>query len=133
MKFILLFATIFSLQAFAIPHHAFSFKYKSFDGQVNLNCKHVEINEWYDWKVYCGQNQERVFHVHLKVSKLSRSRVPHTSYEVLYWITEKNNDNRGGGTTMWFHIQEKANFHEISMSQSVDNDTAGLYLKIKPY
>lgn len=136
MKALLLtLALLFSSQLYAqdwIKKENLSFKYKSFDGQVNKNCKHYKINEWYDWKVLCGDNKDKVFSVHLKVTQHRRTRTPKSLYEVLYWITDRTDSYKGTGTTVWFHLNEETSLNKISVSQSTDNDTAGLYLDIKP-
>lgn len=118
-----------------IPHSAMNFKYMSYDGQVILNCKHTEINEWYDWEVYCGPNREKVFSVHLALSKYQRDVIPKNSYELLYWLTDRTDsrDLKGYGSTVWVHLREPSQFYQIKASVSVDNDTAGLYLTLNQF
>jgi len=118
-----------------IPHSALTFRYLSMDGQTIYKCKHTEQNEWSDWKVYCGPNQKKQFSVHLMVNKYTRTRIPHNSYEIAYWLTNRSNPRNLDLTsqTTWFHLKDASNFHEISLSQSTENDLAGLYLTIKPY
>lgn len=132
MKFIIM---LLSLTAFAktqikLPEEFLTFKYQSFDGQINLKCTHKAINEWGDWNVLCGDKQEKNFSVHLIVHKYSRPRLPKTSYEILYWITNRETMEAAGATT-WLHLNDETSLHSINTSQSTQSDTAGLYLDIK--
>ena len=117
----------------SLSHGDISFKYKSFDGQIYYNCKHNKINQWGDWKVYCGENLEKKFSARVALRKYTRPRLPKTSFEVLFWITNKSTSSyEGTGTTFWFHLKDVADYQEVSVSQATDNDTAGLYLTIDP-
>lgn len=118
-----------------IPHEALKFRYQTHDGQVWLNCKHNPINEWYDWTVYCGDNSEKKFVVHLALSLYQRPMIPKNSYELLYWVTDQtdNRNSRNHGTTIWAHFKEPTDFHEFFVSLGVEDDNAALYLTLKPF
>lgn len=111
------------------------FRYMSFDGQITMNCRHdIENDLSHDWYVSCKSDEgySKVYRVHLKVSKYTRTRLPKNSYEVLYWVTDRTpRVPVGTGTTVWFHFNDNTDLSGISLSQSVDEDTAGLYLTIK--
>lgn len=126
---------LFSFNAFSkllIPHEAISFKYQSFDGSVVYNCKHVEINEWFDWDVYCGENLEKKYSVHLLLHYYERENAPKSSYELMYWITDSKT-KKGTSVTTWVHLEEKSKFYKIESGLSVDDDTAGLYLTLNRF
>ena len=128
---VLTFIMTLSFSAMA-QSHKYKFIYKSFDGQIIKNCTYKPINEWYDYEVKCD---EKVFSVHLLVRSYTRQLTPKTTIEVLYWINNKTVPNRieGSGSSIWFDLTEKTAFEAITVSQSTDQDTAGLYLYIKPY
>jgi hypothetical protein len=98
------------------------FKYLSFDGETNLACTHVLENpKSQDWRVLCGQKN---FLVHLWVTAYRRTVEPRLSLEILYWVN-------GRGGTSWIHLKDAASLHSLYMSQSVEEDTTGLYMDLK--
>jgi hypothetical protein len=126
---IILISTTFSFaKSVEIQAKKLTFKYMGFDGGEILNCSHKEINEWGDFNVDCGRKN---FAVHLKVSKYTRLVIPKVSFETLFWVTDRSDNYKGTGTTVWHHLNEETNLNSIVISQSTDNDTAGLYLTIQ--
>ena len=115
----------------SIPHDSISFLYQDWDGTLTYKCKHYKVGDLtLDWRVVCGDKKQKEFTVHLKISRYTRPVAPKNSYEVLYWITNKTNNYEGSGTTTWFHFNEDTSPHSMSFSQSTDDDTAGLYLRV---
>ncbi|NCN27335.1 hypothetical protein GW915_07145 [bacterium] len=107
------------------------FEYRSFDGGFSHPCRHKQENEFgMDWAVECGPDFSRKFGVHLKLSAYPHKTPPRLSYELLYWVADRNNSSSDVGSTTWFHLEEHSPLHSVQVSQSVDNDLAGLYLTI---
>ena len=108
------------------------FVYQSFDKNANYyNCIHSVENEMtYDWKVVCGDKEQKEFTVHLSIQKFRRDVAPRSTYELLYWITNNKIKNDSNGTSLWFSTEDDSKLFSITASQSVDHDTAGLYLYI---
>lgn len=135
MKLLVLLITLSSLTfaktKFKLPSEVLDFKYQSFDGQIVYKCNHKEINEWGDWEVICGDKSQKIFSVHLLVNKYTRPRLPRVSFEILYWITDRKTMEAAGATT-WLHLRNESDLYAINASQSTAEDTAGLYLNIKP-
>lgn len=110
------------------------FSYKSFEGDKDLKCFHEYADEFkFDWNVTCKDQSTffKLFRVHLSLSQYSHPTAPQTTYEVLYWVTDKTtNQVYGNGSSLWLNTKNKSEFHSLTMGQSVDADTAGLYLEI---
>lgn len=123
-------------QTLALQPEQLKFRYESFDGGVSLACAHfLEDALSQDWAVKCPdpEGRDRIYRVHLWVTTYRRSVEPRASHEVLYWITDRTRlpTITGTGTTVWFHMREDAPLSGIDVGQSVENDTAGLYLNIR--
>lgn len=104
------------------------FTYQSFSGDTYIRCSHQRA-PWMGWNVTCDHKK---FYVHLVLSRYIRPVVPKASYELLYWVTDRNLDiPHTVGSTTWFHLKEFSDLHEIYVSQSIERDTAGLYLRIR--
>lgn len=111
------------------PEHL-RFVYRTFDGTRAVGCRHEIYNApAQDWKVVCGPKS---YLVHLWVTVYRRDTEPKTSYEVLYWVTDLSVPQKPEytGTTVWFHMKGEPTLHSLTVSQSVDNDVAGLYLDL---
>lgn len=110
------------------------FSYKTFEGDKDLKCFHEYADEFkFDWNVTCKDTESfyKIFRVHLSLSQYSHPTPPQTTYEVLYWVTDRTTNHiSGNGTSFWLNLKNKSDFHGLTMSQSVDADTAGLYLEI---
>jgi hypothetical protein len=122
---------------FKITPEMLRFRYQAFDGSVVLQCHHEIQNELsQDWKVQC-QNPEgtmkRSYVVHLWLTAYSRQQAPRLSYELLYWISDHSHPAKiqSSGSTIWFHLNDPSALHSLQASESVENDTAGLYLDLK--
>ena len=112
-----------------------TFRYEQFDGGSSLSCeKYLADAASQDWDVKCSDETGKVvksYLVHLWVTVYRRDFEPRTSYEVLYWITDFSRSvPESAGTTVWFHVRDASELSGIDVSQSVENDTAGLYLSI---
>lgn len=115
------------------------FHYSTFEPWITLPCTHqIEHGPSQDWKVVCEDSDQRYrkeYVVHLWVKAYKRDRFPRLSYELLYWVTDRSSSTgrpSGTGATIWFHLNDPTSLHSIQASQSVENDTAGLYLEFKP-
>lgn len=109
------------------------FSYQNFDGDLYVKCVHeIENDLSQDWKVTCeNKTFKRVYSVHLWMTKYTKTEIPKSSYEILYWITERFPKNIGTSTTNWIHLKEDSQFFAASLSLGVDNESAGLYLDIQ--
>jgi hypothetical protein len=120
----------------SITPEMLKFNYIRFEGGAFLRCAHrLEDAAAQDWRVSCeGEGIRREYRVHLWVTHYTRNVEPRSSYEVLYWVTDLSEpgETHGVGTTIWFHLKDESALHSISVSQSVENDTAGLYLDLDP-
>ena len=137
MKFLLPFLCLFSLSLWAIEPEQMKFTYMTYDGDQILHCKHFPIDEFkFDWDVTCKNESGsfyKLYRAHVSLSKYSRPSIPMTTYEVLYWVTERTSGQvYGSSTSLWFNFKNEADFHGLTISQSVEKETAGLYLDIKP-
>ncbi|MFZ4715584.1 MAG: hypothetical protein ACOYL6_17805 [Bacteriovoracaceae bacterium] len=134
---VLLYVLIATSSAYAIESEQMNFKYMNYEGDMILHCKHFAIDEYkFDWDLTCKNETGsffKKFRAHVALSKYGHPTPPLSTYEVLYWVTDlTNNQTYGTGTSLWFNFNNDADFHSLTISQSVDNDTAGLYLDIKP-
>ena len=113
-----------------------SFKYQSFDGEQIVPCNYKLINEMaQDWQVICEKDTfKRQYTVHLWITEFPKQNEPKLSAEVLYWVTEVGGPapHKSNGSTIWFHLKDNTRMQGITVSQSVENDSAGLYLDFRP-
>ena len=114
------------------------FTYQGFEGDNYFPCTHaLESAEAQDWKLICKNPNgpgTRQFRIHLWVTAYTHTNAPKLSYEILYWVTDLSDSAHivaVGGTT-WLHLSEPSALAGIELSQSVENDTAGVYLKLNP-
>ena len=68
--------------------------------------------------------------VHLWVTRYTKAAAPKTSFEILYWVSEKYPQQVGHSTTNWIHLAEESHFVAASLSVGVDSESSGLYLDI---
>ena len=137
MKFLFLIVCLYSLSASALEPEQMKFTYMTYEGDQILHCKHFPVDEFkFDWDVTCKNENGsfyKLYRAHVSLSKYSRPSIPMTTYEVLYWVTEKSSGQiYGSSTSLWFNFKNEADFHGLTISQSVEKETAGLYLDIKP-
>ncbi len=118
-----------SLQA-----HQLKFSYQNYDGDLSIHCKHTLENEAsQDWLVTCEENSfKREYSVHLWITRYTKLNIPKSSYETLYWVTEKFPLQKGYSSTNWIHLAEASQFAGASLSVGVDEESAGLYLEVTP-
>lgn len=108
------------------------FHYRPFEEGEALACRHkIKDSQAQDWDVLCGEGKKYV--VHLWVTAYSRDVRPRLSYEILYWVTDvsRPEGSSSSGATTWVHLQDPSALDAIETRQSVDNDTAGLYLELR--
>lgn len=136
MKYLLI--LLFSFSCFAkLKSENMKFTYRSYDGQINYQCDHKIVNDLANiWDLYCfdeSNNLKKKFSTTVRVSRYSRTRSPQNSYELIYRITEKPSPTQriGSGSTHWINLEKDGPLHSLTLSQSVENDTAGIYLEIK--
>jgi hypothetical protein len=99
------------------------------------NCTHViEDDLSQDWTVECVtvEGARKLFRVHLWLKGYFRPQQPQATYELLYWVTDRTRgQTTATGTSLWFHFRETASLQSLTAGQSVDDDTAGLYLDVR--
>ena len=141
LSVVFLFSHFVSSQSLPGKNHQFaaeqlSFTYQSFDGGTFYKCEHsLEDPLAQDWMVSCGENNEnrkKLYRVHLWVKEYRRSFEPELSLEILYWVTDRSRSGKisGHSSTHWIHMREAGEVMKLQLSQGVDQDLAGLYLKI---
>lgn len=120
----------------AIDPDRLKFSYKTYEGDMDLPCRHFAVDEYkMDFDVTCKNESGfyKLFRTHVVLSQYQRPMTPQNTYELLYWVTDKTtNKIYSNGSSLWLNSLEKNTFHSLTIGQSVDNDTAGLYLDIKP-
>jgi len=112
------------------------FKYQSYDGELIYDCDHKVANDIMKiYDVYCfdqNNNLKKKFSANVIISQYTRSFTPKTSLEIIYRVTDSTRAlPEHGGSTHWVHMNESSPVSHMSLSQSVENDIAGLYLEIK--
>lgn len=137
MKIFFLAILLFSSSLFAIEPEQMKFTYMSYEGDQILKCKHFATDEFkFDWDVTCkneGGSFYKIFRAHVSLAKYHHPTPPKSTYEVLYWVTDRTTGQvYGSSTSLWFNFNNDADFNGLTISQSVDQETAGLYLDIKP-
>ena len=109
------------------------FVFREFEGTLDVVCKHHLVSDAspYDWKVECfnGPAKFADYTAHVALTEYNLSGPTKLSIELLYWLTGTHLPSEVGSTT-WFHFAEKSALQGISMSQTVEGGTAGLYLEI---
>lgn len=138
MKYIFLILLTMTQFSFAaeLKVQELSAKYQSYDGQIIYDCdvkKAHDIAPIYD--VYCFDNndiQKKKFSVVISVSRYTRPRQPANSVELMFRVSDYSQTPAiHSGSTHWVHLKEDSPLHSLSLSQSVENDNAGLYISIK--
>jgi hypothetical protein len=108
------------------------FNYRPFEEGEALACEHqLKDPAAQDWEVSCGDQKKYV--VHLWVTAYTHESEPRMSYEILYWVTDMSRPDHtsSSGATTWVHLKDPSALAAIETRQSVDNDTAGLYLELR--
>lgn len=120
----------------ALPPEAVQFRYVSSDGDFQLDCKHYESAAPHGFRVVCGAGtvHQREYAVHLIVRGFRRAQVPRVSYEILYWITDRNVpiQRAFSSGTSWIRFNDASDAHSMTLTQSVENDYASLWVDIAP-
>jgi len=112
------------------------FYYQNSDGTIELECKHW-IGNFYsgDFEVACGKGTQlfKQYAAHVVVRSFSRG--DQTTFEILYWITDKNVKGSVpsfSSHSQLFTVDRGTKIREFQMSQGIENDYAQLVLKYKP-
>ncbi len=112
-----------------------SFRFESYEGSESLACTHAAVDaiRW-DWRVSCGEgNASRRFLVHFVPTFYSSTRAPRLTLETLYYVLPSGPRGAAGtGGSAWYKFEDDTALHEITLGQSVESDTAGLYLRYRP-
>lgn len=113
------------------------FKYSSADGSVELKCTHVfDSPDLNDWDVWCGKGTKmlRQFRVHFLVRQYQSRSAQRSAFEVLYWVTDRNQHitKAFSSTSTWIQFKNLSDLETMSFSQGVENDYAFLKLEFTP-
>ena len=111
------------------------FHYSSSDGDFQLDCKHLPNSQIEtDYDIYCGKGTPNLkqYLVHLIIRGLSTPQ--DTTYEILYWVTDRSQGDKPvfSSNSQLLTLDAKANIKKLSLSQSLENDAAQLYLDYVP-
>ena len=127
-----LWAVLSPVASIPVTDSNLSFEYTSSDGEISMSCKHSQVRyDLPDWQVVCGKGTklEKKFGVHFVIYRGSRSVEPKTWYEVLYWVTDRQNSiPLFSSTSMTVNLSGNTSTHSIRLYQSVENDYASLII-----
>lgn len=112
-----------------------SFQYMTSDGDYQLSCKHLPNAQLdMDFDVYCGKGTSNLkqYLVHLIIRPIA-NKPDETSYEILYWVTDRSQGNSPvfSSTSQIITLDQETRLKRLSLSQSLENDSAQLYLSYK--
>lgn len=107
------------------------FTYEVVEGAEPSKCKHEQIQDLPDWRVYCDTPYgKKVFTAHVIVREVPRKES--TSLEMLYWVTEPGVSEKASSqfhsTTALIRLKGSTSLTSFSVSQGVENDFASLLL-----
>lgn len=111
------------------------FSHQPAESPSELTCRHTIKNPAsQDWDVICRSEdgkQSRRYSVHLWVTAYPRETPAKVSYEVLYWVDDVSESMiRSHGSTIWFHLKERAGIERLELGQFVDGGLSSLDLAI---
>lgn len=99
-----------------------------------FSCTHEKASVGlYEWDVKCSARGEiKKFWVHLAVNQYGKTSFGKNGYEVLYWVTNPQNQNhRHSSTSLWIHNSEESNkMNHFVSSLGVEEDRAYLRLSM---
>ncbi|MBY0316967.1 MAG: hypothetical protein K2Q26_15715 [Bdellovibrionales bacterium] len=105
------------------------FEFASQDGDLLYQCTHEFIDSLLDYSVTCFREEapdyKWNFIVHPRLFVHERPQPPHLSYELLFWVTDRQ--LTGGhlgqflGTTLWLHLQDATPLMGFEIGQDVQN------------
>jgi hypothetical protein len=120
----------------ALHADAMRFAFRNFDGDIDITCGHslASPDSPYDWKVQCfnpgAATPFAEYTAHVALTPYDHADGPTKfSLELLYWVMGTHLPSEVG-TTAWYHFAAKSDLRGISVAQTVENGTAGLYLEI---
>ena len=65
----------------------------------------------------------RHFSVHLRLFAYTKPQAPRRSYELLYWVTDRDakpgDGGRFAGTTLWYHLEDVSSLMRVDASQDI--------------
>lgn len=118
---------LFTTLAFALPDPELKFQYVPNEGGEVLNCTHKRIRDLPDWEVNCGPKR---FAAHVIIRSVQRNQS--SSWEILYWVTARNEKKPlFHSTTARVHFAHPTKAMAFSLSQGVENDYASLVMELK--
>jgi hypothetical protein len=116
---------------YAITADQLRFTYQGYDNGLYFHCQPTIENEiGHDWRVQCADETKKLtksFLVHLWVTRYDHAQAPRVTYELLYWVKGQGSSS---GSSTWFHLKDYSALEALTVGQSVDGDTAGLYLDL---
>jgi hypothetical protein len=105
------------------------FEFASQDGDLLYQCTHEFIDSLLDYSVTCFRAEAPDFKwnfiVHPRLFVHERPKPPHLSYELLFWVTDRQ--LTGGqlgqflGTTMWLHLHDASPLMGLDIGQDIQN------------
>jgi hypothetical protein len=116
---------------------AVHFSLASTDGSLQYDCKHWIANPGAgDLTVICGKGTTTVkqYSVHFLVRTQPHGPAA-TSFEVLYWVTDRNVVGKVPGFSshsQYFTVENQTQIREFTMSEGVENDTFQLTVHYRP-
>ncbi len=123
-----LFALLFALTGSAADDNM-RFRYQPTE-LAATHCTHKRIRDLPDWQVRCG---EKEFVAHVIIREYRREEEPRVSYEILYWVTDRNGPTtRFHSGTSWIRLKKPTSLDSLTLSQGVENDYASLELDWSP-
>lgn len=123
-------ASIKEKKSVALRDSQIRFEFASQDGDLLYNCTHELIPSLMDYEVICAREKapedKFKFVVHARLFIHERPEAPKLSYELLYWVTDRQ--LTGGklgqftGTTLWFNLQENVPLMSLTAGQDIQNN-----------
>lgn len=117
------------------------FEFVSQDGDLLYKCSHEPIPSLMDYEVTCAREEAPAdkfkFVVHARLFVHERPEAPKLSYELLYWVTDRQ--LTGGklgqftGTTLWFNLQDNVPLMSFVAGQDIQNTyVLRMYVELLP-
>lgn len=138
MKILFLLLAVFTTNIFAkdLSASQMKFSYKSYDGETNYDCEHKISNDLaHIWDLYCFDENnviKKQFTATVWISKYQRQASPQNTYELIYRISDQNLSSiLHTGSSHWINLDQDSGLHSLTLSQSVENDLAGIYLDVR--
>lgn len=125
----LLLPLLLALTGYSDPDSNMRFRYQPVE-MAATECTHKRIRDLPDWRVLCG---EKEFVAHVVIHEYQRETEPRTTYEILYWVTDRNHpEPRFHSGTNRIRLKKATSLDSLVLSQGVENDYASLELDWSP-